>query len=178
LLAWRKLASPDVALFLDDPAPHLVAEAARAVHDLPVTSAYPKLAALTRHPKQSESVLYRALNAHVHLGSAAHATALAEFAASGEAPEKLRGEAPRMLGDWAKPPGRDRVLGSWRPIAERSPEPAAAALRERLSTLFKAGDLVIKEAAVASGKLGVKEAGPLVVELIKDPNRTPATRVE
>ena len=46
LLALRRLGDPEIARFLDDPDPRLVLEAARAIHDVPIAAAMPRLAAL------------------------------------------------------------------------------------------------------------------------------------
>jgi len=46
-LALRRLMHPGIAQFLDDPDPRIVLEAARAIADLPIEPALPKLAALT-----------------------------------------------------------------------------------------------------------------------------------
>src|SRR5262249_52911853 len=58
LLAFRRVGSPRAADFLTDPEPRIAAEAARAVHDVPIPEGLPKLAALLDKPEQSESVLW------------------------------------------------------------------------------------------------------------------------
>ena len=40
----------------------------------------------------------------------------------------LREEALRVLGEWAKPSGRDRIVGLWRPLQPRSAELAVKGL--------------------------------------------------
>ena len=50
LLALRRTDDPDVARFLNDADPLLVVEAARAINDVPIDAAMPKLAALVRRP--------------------------------------------------------------------------------------------------------------------------------
>jgi len=64
-------------------------------------------------------VLRRAVNANFRLGSPSNAAALGVFAARTDAPESVRVEAIEDLGDWAKPPGRDKVVGTWRPLPTR-----------------------------------------------------------
>src|SRR5262249_15202022 len=64
LLVWRRLESPEVAQFLSDPDSRLVLEAARAIYDVPIPSALPKLAALNDRTGLSEPLLYRVLNAN------------------------------------------------------------------------------------------------------------------
>jgi HEAT repeat protein len=91
LVAMRRLARPDLDVFLDDPA--LALDAARAIHDLPIQAALPRLAA--RLGKSSDAVASYALRAHVRLGSmeavAAYATSSAPEAPRVEAVEALRG---------------------------------------------------------------------------------------
>ncbi|PAW73396.1 MAG: hypothetical protein B9S33_22445, partial [Pedosphaera sp. Tous-C6FEB] len=101
LLTARRLNDPALALFLRDPDPRLVLEAARAINDAGIEPAYPALAALlpvaaeVRRRTESalsstnppphvggyEAILRRALNAHYRLGHATNAQALADFAA-------------------------------------------------------------------------------------------------
>src|SRR5262249_15576127 len=120
LLALRRLHSPEVAAFLNDPEMRLRVEAARAVYDEPIDGALPRLAdVLGTSAVLPEPLLYRALNAHFRLGQAANALAVADFAARAEAPEALRLEALSLLADWAKPSGRDRIVGLWRPLPTR-----------------------------------------------------------
>src|SRR5688500_4507722 len=89
LLSLRRLESPEVALFLDDPERRRVVEAARAINDVPIGDAMPKLAALIDRPRDSSPLMRRVLNANFRLGTPAHAAKLAAFAARGDAPEPL-----------------------------------------------------------------------------------------
>src|SRR5690606_25086060 len=84
VLALRRLASPEVASFLDDQDPLVALEAARAIHDLPIANALPKLASRIDRPiigsaEQQDAFARRVLNANNRLGSAEHAEALAKF---------------------------------------------------------------------------------------------------
>jgi quinoprotein glucose dehydrogenase len=178
LLALRRTADPDVARFLDDPEPALVLEAARAIYDVPIEPAFPKLAALLRRPIASEPLGYRVLNANFRLGAADNAAAVAAFAARADAPAKLRAEALAELADWAKPAGRDRVMGLWRPLAPRPPERAADAFRGVAGAVFAGPEEVRKQAVQTATKLGVKEAGPLLFDLAGEANQPAHTRVE
>src|SRR5262249_29691425 len=139
--------------------PRIVTEAVRAIHDEPITESLPDLAALLDGSATSEKILvrllraaqpteagikptdpipalYRVLNACFRLGEARHATWIAHVAARTEAPDFLRRETLRMLADWEKPSGRDRVTNLWRPIEPRSAKPAADAYRANLRKLF------------------------------------------
>src|SRR5205823_791817 len=115
-----------------DDDPRVQVEAMRAIHDeqLPqYAKVYEWLAKLSGRVDLPEAILWRALNTNFRLGKAEHAERVAQFAASPRAPAKLRIEAVAMLGDWAKPSGRDRILGDWRPLPERDPKIAIDAMR-------------------------------------------------
>jgi quinoprotein glucose dehydrogenase len=145
LVAERRLGFDQISSFLGDTAPALVLEAARAINDVPITNALPALAGMlepaaldhvtwdsagvnfTRDEWQTW-VLRRAANAHFRLGNPTNAEALARFAGRADAPESVRVEALEALADWAKPPGRDKIVGLWRPLPWRDPAPASKAL--------------------------------------------------
>ncbi|HTH46284.1 MAG TPA: PQQ-dependent sugar dehydrogenase [Candidatus Limnocylindria bacterium] len=144
LLAERRLASSQITTFLGDSAPLLVLEAARAINDVPIGEAMPALAALLQPAALKQVtwdttlnftrdewrawILRRAVNANFRLGNATNATALTDFAGRTDAPESIRVEALEDLADWAKPPGRDKIVGLWRPLPPRDPAPARDAL--------------------------------------------------
>lgn len=69
LLTYRRLASPEVAKFLDDADPRIVLEAARAIHDTYIESARPALAAMIAHTGLNEHVIARVLNSAYRLGT-------------------------------------------------------------------------------------------------------------
>jgi quinoprotein glucose dehydrogenase len=178
LLALRRLQSPAIARFLEDPEPRIVLEAARAIYDVPIPEGMSQLAALVQRSGLSEPLWYRVLNANFHLGGAANAVAIARFAARDDVPQELRVEAIRQLKDWAQPSGRDRLLGMWRPLPQRSASLASAALQPVLAIIFQGPDAVRREAALAAGKLGIRESGPLLTQLLADKNQDGSVRVE
>jgi quinoprotein glucose dehydrogenase len=178
LLVYRRLESPDVAQFLDDPEPRLVLEAARAIYDVPIADALPRLAALVTRPQLSEPLAYRVLNANFRLGGTVQAAALARFAARADVSDTLRVEALQELADWRQPSGRDRVVGLWRPLAAREVRVAADALQPYLPVLFRAPDSVREEAARTAARLGIREASPQLWACVTDPQSRPAVRVE
>ncbi|HTL31157.1 MAG TPA: PVC-type heme-binding CxxCH protein [Tepidisphaeraceae bacterium] len=118
-LALRKEGDPKIAAFLDDADPLIVLEAARAINDAPISEAMPQLAKVIERQKLSVPLAHRALNANFRVGAAENARAVASFAERKDGPELMRVEALNMLKMWAKPPGKDRVLGTWRPLPER-----------------------------------------------------------
>ncbi|MBI5767567.1 MAG: HEAT repeat domain-containing protein [Verrucomicrobia bacterium] len=142
LLALRRLGRPEIAKFLTDSDPLIVREAAIAINDAPIVGAYSELAAITLDQLMEnfqtverdgrigrlgitsrltdESTMLRALNAHFRLGKSENAAALATYAANSAAPAKLRAEALNQLALWTKPPQRDRLVGTFRPLADKT----------------------------------------------------------
>src|SRR5947209_15437469 len=83
-----------------------------------------------------------------------------------------------MLGDWAKPSGRDRILNDWRPLPERDPAIAVNAFRARLGSIFAGSDKLRKEAARVAAKLGIKEVALTLRDMVTDRSQSVAARVE
>lgn len=151
VVALRRLASPALEKFLADSEPRVVAEAARAINDLPVTAALPALAQLadqrerfaklpsgtTEQPTPRDAILRRIVNANFRVGTPAAAALLAELAADESLPEMARGEAIHALGHWQKPDAKDRVSGLWRPLPERA-APDFAKLKPSLEKILAA----------------------------------------
>jgi quinoprotein glucose dehydrogenase len=179
LLVMRRQENPDVARFLDDPDARLVVEAARAIYDVPIPAALPRLAALANHsPSLPEPLLRRVLNANFRLGQPEHSAVVAAYAAKADAPEAIRLEALHELAEWTKPSGRDRVMGLWRPLQPRPATVAANALRPALAGVFSGSAQVKQEAAATTAQLGLKEAGPMLVSLVQDQHLPVTTRIE
>jgi quinoprotein glucose dehydrogenase len=178
LLTLRRWESPEVARFLDDTDPKIVAEAARAIYDLPIDAALPTLAKMIEREGLSNAILYRVLNANFRLGKAENAAAVASFAARAKAPEALRVEALKELSDWATPPGRDRVMGLWRPLEPRAESIAVDAVRSALGGIFSGPDKVRQEGAKLAAKFGIKEVGPTLFEMVADAKRPTDVRIE
>ncbi len=183
LLAMRHFGDydNDVCLFLSDPEPRIATEAARAIHDVGIERGMAHLAKWLDEPNQPEFLLWRALNANFRLGESENAAAVASFAARPGAPEKLRVEALKMLGEWAKPGRRDRVTGLTQNLGQRDASAAgaaASAIMANLAALFTGPDAVRKEATTAAAKLGIKEVAPVLFDLAADTKQKPATRIE
>ena len=158
LLAMRRTFSPDVAMFLDDPDPRLVLEAARAINDVPIEGATGPLADLIDRPDLPEPVMTRVLNANLRAGSADAAAALAGFARREGGKETFRVEALRMLGTWGEPLGRDRVTGVWRPMQARDPAVARAAVAPLLPEIMRAAPDAFRVAAAGLvTKIGIDD---------------------
>ncbi len=177
LLALRRLGDAEVARFLKDSDPRLVLEAARAINDVPIEAAFAPLAALPIASGTPLPLLRRVLNANLKLGGPAQAAMVSETAGRSDLPYGVRVQALEMLGSWAKPSGRDAVMGLWRPIAPRSAGPAADALRPRLAAILSGSpDSVRAAAALAAASLGIKDVGGVLIALATDRDQTDRTR--
>src|SRR5262249_40201429 len=83
VVALRRHNSAAVSTYLSDADPKVVVEAARAIHDLPLVSEFPKLAALIGKSTNDDALLRRTLNANYRVGGAEQALAIADYAAKG-----------------------------------------------------------------------------------------------
>ena len=111
----RGLRHPWLTNLLSDPDPRVAAEAARAIHDVPVIEGLPALAMLLTRVDLPASLHGRVIDAAARLGTSLHAQMLAAFAKRRDPPPASRAMALGALGDWARPPFTDRVNGLWRP---------------------------------------------------------------
>lgn len=149
VVALRRSASPKLQEFLADPDPLVVAEAARAINDLPVEDALPALAALADEsarfaglpaaapdqPAPSDAILRRIVNANRRLAGLSSELRLAGFIANESLPVVARLEAVTAFNDWEQPDGKDRVTGLWRPLLPRR-APQLARLESSLTRVM------------------------------------------
>ena len=126
VLVLRQQKSPQLAEFLGDADVSVRAEAARAIHDGPVETLMPQLAARAGKLTGGDGEAYarRALDAAFRAGTADAAAAVLTAVTNPELTQLVRSEALAMLRDWDAPGPRDRVTGVWRPVASR-PAPVA-----------------------------------------------------
>jgi quinoprotein glucose dehydrogenase len=178
LLTMRRLGMSEVGDFLDDGNSRLVLEAARAINDAPISAALPRLAGLVTRRGMPEWLLHRVINANFRLGERDNALALGNLAGRGDIPAALRVEALQCLLDWAKPSGRDRIVGLWRPLAPRPGADAAEALRQNIDGVFTGPDKVRTAAAKVASRYAVKAVVPKLMEIAADTSRSPGVRVE
>ena len=130
LLTLRRLEDPAVADSLNDADPRLVLEAARAINDVPIAAAMPRLAALATTASTPLPLLRRVANANFRTGGPENARRLAEIASGADYPEAIRAQALEMLGEWANPVGSGQghgALAAARPAARGPGRPGAAA---------------------------------------------------
>ncbi|HVS09760.1 MAG TPA: PVC-type heme-binding CxxCH protein [Planctomycetota bacterium] len=182
VVALRRRADPALERFLGDAEPRVAVEAARAIYDVPVPGALAALAdqlePLRAHRK---AWARRALAAAYRLGGEERARSLARLAADGEAPESLRVEALRLLAQWAAPPGRDPLLGDWRPIEPRDASFLPALSAELAANVSERGAASAPPAvAVAwielAASCGAREQAPALRECALDRARPTAVR--
>ncbi len=180
VLALRRQGNAAITVFLADKDLFIAREAVEAINDAPITAAYPAIAALIAQPVADEAVMLRVLNANFRLGAADNAAALAGFAASQAAPT-LRKEALDLLALWPAPPARDRIVGIFRPLAEKSrpADTAAAALAPTLPGIFAAHtpDIVQLSAIDAVVSLKITAAYPVLHAIVADNAESAGVRV-
>jgi len=177
LLARRRNGDPGVSRSLDDPAPAIVLEAARAVSELPVFAGQLMvLADLASKPLASEPLARRVVAACEATGDS---KGLVTIAMRGDVPEAVRVEALNLLAAWPKPSRRHPITGLARTVAERPLDPAVAALLPALPRLVtSAPDRVRRAAAKAAADLNIKAAAPTLRTLVADASRPAESRVE
>ncbi len=160
VLALRKLSDKRVTLFLNDKELLIRTEAARAIHDLPLESEYPALAAIpvTDLPLgEADALLRRVIDANFRLGAAGNAKAVLMIALHPNAPTAVRSEAISALSNWPAPGPRDRVTGFWRPLPKRDVAIPRSVVEAGLADLFaKTSGTLQTEAVALIVKLGVK----------------------
>ena len=174
----RRLGSDELAQLLDDSDPRVVVEAARGIHDEPLSGALPALASLANRNLTNDALARRVLNANFRLGGASHAQAIAQAAARVSTPEAMRLEAIDMLAKWDQPAPLDRVMNMWRPLTARSKQPAVDAFRTVLPALVARADKAGAEAAKRAAAMGIQEVGPVLRGLLADQQQQAALRAD
>lgn len=147
VVALRRLHAKEVAVFLKDTDPLVVAEAARAIHDdESIPALLPELAALLNAAKiQDPVVIRRAISANLRMGGSAAAQSLARYAATTNAPESMRLEALDSLLTWCEPEPLDRVEGRYRPLEKRAVGELQVALTTTADALLGDASAKIRE---------------------------------
>ncbi len=191
VVALRRLASPRLERFLTDADPRVVAEAARAINDVPVPKALPALAALAdtrekfaalpagsrEEPSPRDAILRRILNANFRLSTSAAVARVVAMAGDEKLPEAIRLEAVNALPDWSKPPGADHVTGLWRPLGVRT-APDFANLQPAVTELLtnRAPASVKTALLTAAAKLKWRGLGEIAFAIAQNNDLEPATR--
>ncbi len=178
VLALRRMESKRLGEFVKDSEPKIALEAARAIHDLNLMEPMVALATLLGEAKIPENIAFRAISAHFKLGEKANAVALANYAAKPGEADYLRSAALKLLGEWAKPSKRDAITGLRQDLKDRDGLVAIEALKPVLAKVFSGSAVVRREAAEMAKKLGLTDAGPLLLGLVTDDKQAANLRVE
>jgi quinoprotein glucose dehydrogenase len=177
-LALRRMENAGVAKFLKDADRIVVLEAARAIHDLPIDSALPELAALASTPVNTNKganekppvknggpgpfggpvdwIFWRVTNANYRLGTADAAKNLATIASRAELPSDIRVEALHGLAEWTKPGNRDRITNLFRPLPATPVRDPAVAREAAKGIVDKLAQDKSKDVQVAAARLAQK----------------------
>ena len=184
-LAMRRCRDSQVTRFLADSDPRIVLEAARAIHDLPMTNLLPALAACaTYQPPQGkvdDALVRRVISAAEKSGTPEAARLLTVVAARSDLATDRRVEAIDALRVWAKPPQRNRVNGVWQfHSASRDPVVARVALEAALPELLGSRlDEPLRFAVLqAATELGITSIGSMLVNWCYDTTCSPASRAK
>jgi quinoprotein glucose dehydrogenase len=169
VVALRRRESPEVVNFLDDSSPLVVLEAARAIIDVPIESAFEALARLIDDRSiEDESLLRRILNANLRLGDDTSADALGSFAIDSERPERLRADAIMMLASWEEPAPRDYVISNWRPIDAREAGTAPRQVMRLADEINDLPDSMVGRWIELASVYPIPESNALLAGLVQD----------
>lgn len=182
VVALRRRASSSVTHFLSSPYENVVAEAARTIHDdWTIPEAIPNLAAsLETTPwGKNQSIILRTINASFHLGTPEAAQRVAAFSTRCDVPIKLRLDALDALSKWTQPKKLDRVVGRYRPLAERDSTIAKDALSSQLSKLLIDPESSIQSKAMSLARsLEIELPSEALVTLAENKDSLPELKVE
>lgn len=176
VVAMRKLGDSRVSVALNDADPLVVLEAGRAIHDLPIPSQLPYLAAMANSVVGPDPLLRRVMNANFTLGRLEHAKAIMNIAINPDIEADRRIDALRMLEDWNDPSPLDRVLNMYRPITDRPQIDIASVFKNALPALLAGSESVSTEALRVAAQLKIKDVQPLLSEVLFDVNRSERSR--
>ncbi len=176
----RRLDDPRLARLLDDADVAVAIEAARAIHDRPITDALPSLAHSAAGGPADDAFLRRAVSAAETVGTPTAIDSLMKVIARGDASSEARGEAIDAIGRWSSPPRVNRVTGEWmHGVASRDAEPARRALATCLAQLLDDTSLpesLHAELMAAAGAIGLDEVWPMIRVWALDTRRSAASR--
>ncbi len=129
----RRLESPLIAALISDPHEAVQAEAARAIHDVPIPAGYPALAKrLSTGIPQDHYFQRRCLAALRSLHGPEQRNALAEMLTWNGFAQGVEDEILSYLAEWEDPSPVDPIHGAWRPL----PSGSLGGLENHLADLF------------------------------------------
>jgi quinoprotein glucose dehydrogenase len=181
VLVQRKLGDKRVSKLLTDADPLVRAEAARAVHDLPIESEFAALAAVLPNLSagtDDESIARRAISANFRLGGAEHAARVLAAAQSPSLSPAVRQEAVLALRDWPNPPPRDRVTGFWNPLPKRDWSTVRGVVGPQFEKLLgSASGPLLTDVVGLIGPLGLEVSEPTLSGWVADAGKGVPVRV-
>lgn len=178
-VALRKAKNPGIATMLDDASPRVVREVARAIYDVPdLHGSLPQLAGLTIAEEFDPAIVQRIIHANFRLGGEANAQRLVSFATSKLSTTALRAEAIQLLGDWANPGPRDRILNRHLPLEDRSAEYVTKLMQENIALLASADDEVRDEFFKVGAKLEIRGIADLLEAIVEEASANPLRRAD
>ncbi|MEO7098523.1 MAG: c-type cytochrome, partial [Luteolibacter sp.] len=160
-VALRRMKSPNISIFVNDPDPKVADEAIRAICDLDMVNLRPAVAALLDNLGRrswTQFMLRRLLHNSFRIGTSENVARVLKFAADPENPERERKEALRLVSIWSDPPPADQLTGHFRPLAKRDPKTIIPALTSALPELLKQDDFALVSALELIGRYHVKLA--------------------
>ncbi|WP_436714836.1 HEAT repeat domain-containing protein [Roseiconus lacunae] len=173
VVALRRLRSPVVANYLDDPSSAVVTEAARAIHDdFSIPDALPTLANHLGKAAVPDAFTRRAINANVRLGTNDAASRLLRFATDETQPASMRADACDALGVWNAPPLLDRVDGRRRNESQtRSFDPQVTT--KILGELIRQAPVEVRVAAAKAARTLKLTLSPAAMLALSVDDQTP-----
>ena len=147
VIALRRRLDPSAARFVNDKSTVVADEAIRAVHDLALEPGRPAVAALldTRESRAwTPFMLRRLVHSAFRLGGEVNAARVVGAAVDDKLPEEVRGEALRLLAQWANPYPVDQSTAHWSPLPARDPKEVRASLTAALPRLLKGSSDTLK----------------------------------
>ena len=180
VVALRRMQSPAVSDFLNDPDEYIVTEAARAINDdWSIEESLSDLAATLDDVRfNNEALIRRAINANVRVGSQACLERLIAYAERPSAPAEMRSETLAALAHWAEPSVHDRVDGRYRGIVKRDKAPVKKAIASKIKSYLNdsKSDVVIAGIKIA-GQMGLTAEGTTLFNILKNHKKS-AVRTE
>ena len=170
VIALRRTAGLEVAEFLLDSDPATAAEAARAIYDLPLRPAFPRLAALLDDPNRPSAVLRRALAAAVYLGTPEAAGHVAALATAPGCPPQLAAAALAALKTWDRVPVVDPLWNRPEAGLPRPPGTARAAAHKAAEGLRSHPDQLLADQALKVWDATAPPSAAARLTTVNDPN--------
>ena len=161
-VALRRMKSPAISTFINDPDPKVADEAIRAICDNDIVAQRPRVAALLDNLTRrawAPFMLRRLVHNSFRIGTTENATRVLKLAADPQIPEIVRQEALRLLAIWTEPFPVDQLTGHWRPLEKRDPETLRPALVAALPGLLKQPGFALTAALGMVGHYHLKIPG-------------------